>query len=82
MKQAVVVTGRLTSPRRIDLDQPVTDLTGEVEVVLVSDAERAARGRKDAFSLIAALPSGCRSKADIDRQLAEERSAWTDGPQH
>lgn len=32
----------------------------------------------DVLEVIAAMPAGTRSKADIDRQLADDRAGWTD----
>jgi hypothetical protein len=32
-----------------------------------------------AVDVIATLPEGHRTKADIDQQLADERTAWPDG---
>ena len=43
------------------------------------DRSRAAKGRReDVFEMIASLAPGSRSKADIDRQIKEERSSWGD----
>ena len=39
MAHAVRVRGRLSDPRHIELDEPVNDLTGPVDVV-VQEAER------------------------------------------
>ncbi len=41
MAHAVKVRGRLSDPRHIELDEPVNDLTGPVDVV-VQEAERPA----------------------------------------
>ena len=44
MANAVKVRGRLSDPRHIELDEPVNDLTGPVDVVVTpaeaSDADR------------------------------------------
>ncbi len=34
MQRAIIVRGRLSGPRRIDLDEAVDEVTGEVEVVV------------------------------------------------
>jgi hypothetical protein len=34
MGYGIVVRGRLSDPRYVELDEPVTDLRGEVEVIL------------------------------------------------
>jgi hypothetical protein len=76
----VIVRGRLHG-RHIDLDEPVDQLDGEVEVV-VRAVEPARRERDKAveniFEFIRSLPAGARSKEDIDRQIAEERDSWGD----
>ncbi|MGH7279989.1 MAG: hypothetical protein ACRELY_00575 [Polyangiaceae bacterium] len=74
MERGVVVRGRIHG-RRIDLDEPVDQLEGEVEVVV-----RAVGAPQptvaDMLALIATFPPGTRSKEDIDRQIAEERASW------
>ena len=42
MSHAIKVRGRLSDPRHIELDEPVNDLTGPVDV-LVPEAERSER---------------------------------------
>lgn len=75
MDKAIVVKGRLTGPRIVELDEPIDDVGSEAEVIL----RHAAPSTKDGQDLIAFLtniPPGSRTKEDIDRQLAEERSSW------
>ncbi len=74
MERAIVVRGKLSDPRHIELDEPVTDLRGPVEVVMRSVPPASAG--PDIFDLIVAQPPGTRSKVDIDRQIREERDAW------
>ena len=74
MERAIIVRGRLSGPRRIDLDEPVDEVTGEVEVV-VRQAPSAAP-KRDIRDVLRSLPPGTRSKEDIDRQLAEEKASW------
>lgn len=77
MERAIIVRGRLSGPRRIDLDEPVDEVTGEVEVfVRPVQAEPAAK--RDLFEVLRSLPPGTRTKEDIDRQIAEERDSWGD----
>ena len=76
MLRGVVMRGRLTG-RHIDLDGPVDQPDGEVEVVVRPiESERAAV--ENIFQFIRSLPAGTRTKDDIDRQLAEERDSWGD----
>lgn len=77
MERGVVMRGRLHG-RHIDLEEPVDDLDGEVEVTV-----RAVAGAgptvADFLELIATFPPGARSKDDIDHQVAEDRAGWDRG---
>lgn len=77
MERAIIVKGRLNGPRRIDLDEPVEEVTGEVEIV-VRSVEPKAAPKRDVFDVLRSLPPGTRTKEDIDRQIAEERDSWGD----
>ena len=77
MQRAVIVRGRLSGSRRIDLDEPVHEVTGEVEVV-VRAVEKPAEPKRDIRDVLRALPPGRRGKDEIDRQIAEERDSWED----
>lgn len=76
MERAIIVRGRLNGPRRIDLDEPVDAVTSEVEVVVRSVEAKRVAAQRDIFDVIRSLPPGTRTKEDIDRQIAEERSSW------
>jgi hypothetical protein len=78
MERAIVVRGRLANTRRIELDEPVTELEGSVEVVLRRVPSEGEGQEEDIFDFIAKLPPGTRSKQDIDRQIREERESWGD----
>jgi len=78
MHKAIIVRGRMTGPRRIELDEPVDDVTGEVEVVVRPVEPTPAKAAQDIFDFLRSLPPGTRSKEDIDRQIAEERESWGD----
>ena len=75
MERGVVVRGTLHG-RHIELDERVDELDGEVEVFVRSVG--AAPRPPDVLEVIASMPAGTRSKADIDRQLADDRTGWTD----
>lgn len=77
MNRTVVVNGRLADSTHVELDEPVTDIEGEVEVVLRPVKAKPQTG-ESIFDLIARLPGGTRSKKDIDRQIREERESWGD----
>lgn len=74
----VVVRGRLNDPRHIELEEPVNDLKGEVEVTVRAVPVPPDSSEGDVFDFIAHLPPGTRSKDDIDRQVREERDSWGD----
>ncbi|MBX3184832.1 MAG: hypothetical protein KIT72_07705 [Polyangiaceae bacterium] len=79
MQRDIIVRGRLAGPRRIDLDDAVDELSGEVEVVLRPiKAKEAEPAKRDLFEVIRSLPPGTRTKEDIDAQIAEERASWGD----
>ena len=73
MERAIIVRGRLSGQRRIDLDEPVEEVTGEVEIVV---RRAPATQSRDIRDVLRSLPPGTRSKEDIDRQLAEEKASW------
>ena len=77
MERGVVVRGRLRG-RRIELDEDVDELDGEVEVFVRSVAP-AHRTVSALLALIATLPPGARTKDDIDAELAAERGGWDRG---
>jgi hypothetical protein len=76
MERIVTVRGKILDPRRIELDEPLADLRGDVEVVVKPAEVSSDVSSVDVFELISRLPPGRRSKSDIDRQMGEEREAW------
>lgn len=78
MERTVVVKGKLSDSRHVELDEPVTGISGPVEVVLRPSRPRADGDKEDIFDFIARLPPGSRSKDDIDRQIRAERDSWGD----
>ncbi|MBF6560401.1 MAG: hypothetical protein IVW56_08940 [Candidatus Binataceae bacterium] len=75
MNRSIIARGRLSDPQHIELTEPVSEIRGEVEV-LIRQLPKA--GAEDVFDLIAILAPGSRSKADIDQQIREERASWGD----
>jgi hypothetical protein len=67
----------MAGSRRIELDEPLDQETGAVEVV-VRFQEPVTSSQESVFDLIARLNGGGRSKEDIDAQLQAERAAWGD----
>ncbi|MFQ5668219.1 MAG: hypothetical protein ACE5I7_17550 [Candidatus Binatia bacterium] len=78
MERAIVVRGKLADAQHIELDEPVTELEGPVEVVLRRVPAETEGQEEDIFDFIAKLPPGTRSKEDIDRQIRKERESWGD----
>ena len=78
MQRAIIVRGRLVGSRRIDLDEALEDVSGDVEVVVRSIEPTNAVPKSRLLDVIRGLPAGTRTKEDIDAQLAEERPFWGD----
>jgi|GEM_PF-1500790 len=74
MQRGVVLRGRLHG-RHIDLDEPLDELDGDVEVT-VRPVAHARPTTDDLLALIATFPPGTRSKEDIDHQIAADRAGW------
>jgi hypothetical protein len=78
METAVIVRGRLSDSRHIELDEAVSGIEGEVEVLLRPVVMPGPAEAVDVFELVASTIPGTRSKEDIDRQVADERGSWGD----
>jgi hypothetical protein len=76
LQRAIVVKGRLINPRMIELDEPVSELTGDVEVILRAVTGDQTLKGETVFEFLRRLPVGARTKEDIDRQIGEERDSW------
>ena len=77
MHRSVIVRGRLSYPRHIELSEPVRGIDGDVEVEVSIRPVSEIKGA-DVFALIASLPPGSRAKAEIYRRIKEERASWND----
>jgi hypothetical protein len=76
MQRAIAVRGRLINPSTIELDEPVSEFTGDVEVVLRAvTGDQTSKG-ETVFEFLRRLPIGTRTKEDIDHQIGEERDSW------
>ncbi len=73
MNRSVVARGKLYDARHIELAEPIEEIQGDVEVII---RQIPGTAPQDVFEIIANLASGTRSKADIDRQVHEERASW------
>ncbi len=74
MDSSTAVRGKLKG-RHIELDEPIEDLEGEVEVYIRA-ADTALPPALKLLEVIAAMPVGQREKADIDAEIAFERNSW------
>ncbi|MDI7266548.1 MAG: hypothetical protein QME96_00965 [Myxococcota bacterium] len=75
MEHAVIVRGRMTDERHVELDEPVEEVDGAVEVTL-RPVREPSRPREDVLDFLARIPPGTRTKEEIDRYLREERDSW------
>ena len=77
MQRALVVKGRLTGPRSVELEEDVTEAATGVDVVVRLPARPNLEG-DDIITYLRGLPAGKRTKDEIDRQIQEERDSWGD----
>ena len=69
----IKIKGRVVGPTTVELEHPFPELTREVEVVArVPDTNG---GKLSEY--LRSLPPGTRTKDEIDRQIREERDAWS-----
>jgi hypothetical protein len=76
MQRAITVKGRFINPRTVELDEPVSEFTGDVEVILRAVTGDETSKGESVFEFLRRLPIGTRTKEDIDRQVREERDSW------
>jgi hypothetical protein len=81
MENAIIVRGKLIDDRHIELDEPIDELSGPVEI-MVREAPGEPRST-DVDGLLrieeewrAKNRDKLRSKEEIDRYLEEERDSW------
>ena len=75
MQRAIVIRGRLADSRHIELDEPVDEMHGDVEITLRPVVDTSPP-RRDIAEIIGSMRGGRRTKEDIDAQLAKERASW------
>jgi hypothetical protein len=70
VRRAIVVRGRLINLSTIELDEPVSELTGDVEIVLRDVAAEDQTAKSETmFEFLRRLPVGTRTKEDIEQQI-------------
>jgi hypothetical protein len=72
MSKAVTVKGRLADPRHVELEEPVTDLLGPVEVVLRAVVESSNDSPAKRVERARALQAGARSQSTDSVDLLRE----------
>ena len=75
MARSVVVKGHIVGSETVQLDEPVPPGATDVEVVVHVAAQTPVR-LQELIDFLKSLPPGTRSKADIDRQIEEDRGSW------
>ncbi len=75
MNKAIIVTGHIADPTHIELEKPLTDLVGRVEIVIRAVPKRPSATPK-IMDYIDSLTAGRRTKSDIDSKLSLERDEW------
>jgi len=76
MQRSITVRGRISDPHHIELDEPVSGIRGEVEVVVKPAEDVRSNMKQDIFDFICGLPPGRRSRTEIDKQVRKERETW------
>lgn len=73
MSRRVLVDGRVTGERTVEVKEALPERLTGVEVVL--HVPEPPTALQDWIDFFASLPPGMRSKEDIDRQIEEDRSS-------
>jgi hypothetical protein len=78
MPNELVIKGRLTGPKSVELDQPVTGAKTEVEVVVHPLPTLPGANGETVSQFLRRLPPGKLTKQEIDKQVQDERGSWGD----
>ena len=78
MSEPIILRGRLLDSRHIELDEPISNITGRIEISIRPIALDDQGVPVDVLDFIESLPPGTRTKEDIDKQIKEERDSWGD----
>ena len=77
IRKVKTITGRLIDARTVALDEAVGAKGDRVRITVEADSTAGPEPKpQNLVEFIQSLPPGTRSKADIDAQIAEERSSW------
>jgi hypothetical protein len=75
MAGTIIVKGRLVGPKNVELDEEVHASSGEVQVIVQTDRKEIDQ-TPSVFEFLRQLPAGTRDKAELDRQIRQERESW------
>jgi len=78
MDNALVIKGRLTGPRSVELEEPVTGAKAEVEVLIHPLTATPVANGETVAQFLRRLPPGKLTKQQIDKQVQDERGSWGD----
>ena len=78
IRKATMVTGRLTGPRTVRLDEAVGPTDAPVEVYVPGDVATPSTRTNRLSDFLRSLPLRGVPKEELDRQLREERDSWGD----
>jgi len=78
MQNALVIKGRLTGPKSVELEQAVTGAQAEVEVLIHPLSCTPLENGETISQFLRRLPPGKLSKQQIDKQMQDERASWGD----
>jgi len=78
MDNSLVIKGRLTGPKSVELDQAVTGAKTEVEVLVHPLVSTQPTNGETISQFLRRLPAGKRTKQEIDQQVQDERDSWGD----
>jgi hypothetical protein len=76
MAGTIVVKGRLIGPKNVELYEEVHASSGEVQVIVQTDRKENVNQAPGVFEFLRQLPAGTRDKAELDRQIRQERESW------
>jgi hypothetical protein len=78
MDKALIIKGKLTGPRSVELERAVDSAAPDVEVVIHPLSAAVPANGETISQYILRLPPGTLTKEQMDKQLQVERDAWGD----
>ncbi len=75
MPHTIVIPGHLVDARTVELESPAPTEAKNADVLIRVPGPTSGLPTR-LSQILRQLPPGCRTRADIDRQMEEERSSW------